>query len=213
MYGYASQYGWCIGTFLSIKEATEESTTLPTAKNSVAEVKLAAKDTEIEVIGQVCGINEGNGFYVMDATGAVYVYGKDALATVKVGDIVKVTGKAGFYKGPQIASPVVEKISEGTFAGQPEVLTVEEFLALDPSDLTTFGKFITVKGTPVVNDKGYVNLQVAEEKIANMYLNADQKTALGALAGKNVEVTAFLYQQSGSYPFNLVVTSYKEVAE
>lgn len=212
MYGYSAQYGWRIGTYLTAVEATAETNTLPTAKNSVAEVKLAAKDTEIEVIGQVCGINEGNGFYVMDTTGAVYVYGKDAVATVKVGDIVKVTGKAGFYKGPQIASPVVEKISEGTFAGQPEVLTVEEFLALDPSDLTTFGKFITVKGTPVASGD-YVNLKVAENKTANMYLSAELKTALGALAGKNVEVTAFLYQQSGSYPFNLVVTSYKEVAE
>lgn len=212
MYGYSAQYGWRIGTYLTAVEATNETTTLPTAKNSVAEVKLAAADTEIEVIGQVCGINEGNGFYVMDATGAVYVYGKDAVATVKVGDIVKVTGKAGFYKGPQIASPVVEKISEGTFAGQPEVLTVEEFLALDPSDLTTFGKFITVKGTPVASGN-YVNLKVAENKTANMYLSAELKTALGALVDKEVEITGFLYQQSGSYPFNLVVTSYKEVAE
>ena len=212
MYGYSAQYGWRIGTYLTAVEATNETTTLPTAKNSVAEVKLAAADTEIEVIGQVCGINEGNGFYVMDATGAVYVYGKDAVATVKVGDIVKVTGKAGFYKGPQIASPVVEKISEGTFAGQPEVLTVEEFLALDPSDLTTFGKFITVKGTPVASGN-YVNLKVAEGKTANMYLSAELKTALGALVDKEVEITGFLYQQTGSYPFNIVAVSYKEVAE
>lgn len=212
MYGYASQYGWCIGTFLSIKEATEESTTLPTAKNSVAEVKLAAKDTEIEVIGQIGAIYEGNGFYVVDATGAVYVYLNADTSAYKVGDVVKVTGKAGFYKGPQIASPTVEKLSEGTFAGVAEVLTLEEFLALDPSDLTTFGKLVTIKGSPVVSGK-YVNLKVSEDKTANMYLNADQKTALEALAGKQLEVTAFLYQQSGSYPFNLVVVSYKEIAE
>ena len=212
MYGYSSQYGWRIGTFLSIKEAVEESTTLPTAKNSVAEVKLAAADTEVEVIGQIGAIYDGNGFYVVDATGAVYVYLKADTSAYKVGDVVKVTGKAGFYKGPQIASPTVEKLSEGTFDAKAEVLTLEEFLALDPSDLTVFGKFVTVKGSPVVSGN-YVNLKVSADKTANMYMSADQKTALGALAGKQVEVTAFLYQQSGSYPFNLLVVSYKEIAE
>lgn len=214
MYGFSAQYGWRIGTYLTAVEAGEEATsTLPTAKNSVADAKILEKGTAVELIGQVATVYTGQGFVLTDGTGGIYVYVKGDV-TVVAGDIVKVTGKTDFYKAPQIGNTdlVVEKLAEGTFTADPVEMTVEEYLAMDPKDYTNFGKVVKVVGTPVVSGK-YVNCKLTDDKTANLYLNDDVKAALTELAGQKVEFIAITYNQSGSYPFTMLVISYKVVTE
>lgn len=212
MYGYASQYGWRIGTYLSVTE--EAAPALPTTTDTCAAAKAAAANTEVTLIGQVIAVYEKNGFYLKDATGGIYVYVKGDTSAYAVGNIVKVTGKTGNYNGPQIgnAGLKVEVLQLAEFEANPTTLTTEEFVALTGTELSNYGKEVTVVGT-VVKNGDYVNLKINDKFTSNLYLSAEQKAALAEYADKQVTFTGVLYSKKDPYAFNMLMISFAPVAE
>lgn len=212
MYGYASQYGWRIGTYLSVTE--EAAPALPTTTDTCAAAKAAAANTEVTLIGQVIAVYENNGFYLKDATGGIYVYVKGDTSAYAVGNIVKVTGKTGNYNGPQIgnAGLKVEVLQLAEFEANPTTLTTEEFVALTGTELANYGKEVTVVGT-VVKNGDYVNLKINDDFTSNLYLSAAQKAALAEYANKQVTFTGVLYSKKDPYAFNMLMISFEPVAE
>ena len=101
---------------------------------TVAEAREADKGTLIKTSGVVASITYANGyvpagFYLVDATGSIYVYDRDAAGMVSVGNTVTVAGEKDYwiletessnaskfgYKGcNQIASAYVIENDEGT---------------------------------------------------------------------------------------------------
>ena len=212
MYGYASQYGWRIGTYLSVTE--EAAPALPTTTDTCAAAKAAAANTEVTLIGQVIAVYEKNGFYLKDATGGIYVYVKGDTSAYAVGNIVKVTGKTGNYNGPQIGNTglKVEVLQLAEFEANPTTLTTEEFVALTGTELANYGKEVTVVGT-VVKNGDYVNLKINDDFTSNLYLSAAQKAALAEYANKQVTFTGVLYSKKDPYAFNMLMISFEPVAE
>lgn len=212
MYGYSAQYGWRIGTYLSIAEGN--GTELPTTTDTCAAAKSAEANTAVTLIGQVVAVYQNNGFVLKDNSGSIYVYVKGDTSAYAPGNIVKVTGKTGNYKGPQIGNSdlVVEVLELAELDVNPTILTVEEYLALDANELANYGKEVKVVGTVVKNGE-YVNFKLDDSKTANLYLSAEQKAVLGALEGKKVELVGVIYNKSGDYPFTMLMVSFTEVTE
>lgn len=212
MYGYSAQYGWRIGTYLSVTE--EAAPALPTTTDTCAAAKSAEANTVVTLIGQVIAVYQNNGFVLKDNSGSIYVYVKGDTSAYAPGNIVKVTGKTGNYKGPQIGNSdlVVEVLELAELDINPTSLTVEEYLALDANELANYGKEVKVVGT-VVKNGDYVNFKLDDSKTANLYLSAEQKAVLGTLEGKKVELVGVIYNKSGDYPFTMLMVSFTEVAE
>ena len=212
MYGYSAQYGWRIGTYLSVTE--EAAPALPTTTDTCEAAKAAAANTEVTLIGQVTAVYEKNGFYLKDATGGIYVYVKGDTTDYAVGNIVKVTGKTGNYNGPQISNAdlTVEVLQLAEFEANATTLTTEEFVALSGTELANYGKEVTVVGT-VVKSGNYVNLKINDEFTSNLYLSDAQKAALAEYADKQVSFTGVLYSKKDPYAFNMLMISFSPVAE
>ena len=73
----------------------------PVYKN-VAEARNAEKGSRVELTGVVAQITYAfgmvpDGFFLVDNTGSIYVYGKDVAAEVKVGNTVTITGNKTYY--------------------------------------------------------------------------------------------------------------------
>ena len=69
---------------------------------TVAEARDAEKGSRVELTGVVAQITYAfgmvpDGFFLVDNTGSIYVYGKDVAAEVKVGNTVTITGNKTYY--------------------------------------------------------------------------------------------------------------------
>ncbi len=69
---------------------------------SISEARQAAVDTKVKVSGVVAKITyangqKPNGFYLVDNTDSIYVYGNDAVAAVSIGNTVTVVGEKTYY--------------------------------------------------------------------------------------------------------------------
>lgn len=91
---------------------------------TVAEAKAAAKDSQVLLKGLVSAVY-ARGFVLYDTTGSILVYANKTV-DVKVGDYVKVSGKAGAYPADstayQIGSPSYEILNESTELTLPEAV-------------------------------------------------------------------------------------------
>ena len=69
---------------------------------TVADARNAEKGSRVELTGVVAQITYAfgmvpDGFFLVDNTGSIYVYGKDVAAEVKVGNTVSITGNKTYY--------------------------------------------------------------------------------------------------------------------
>ena len=200
IHDYSVSYnGWRIGPHINTLAEQQEVPTLAAAQNTCLELYSLANDTEVEVLGTVLHVYAGNGFVLQDETAAIYVYDKNA-PTFNLGDVVRVSGKRGFYNGvaevTNSTSYKVEKI-QPNFALTPQEMTLEEFLALDGEDASNFGIAIKMEGTLVVGS--YINLKISDSGPTNLYLSSQEKEAVLAMIPEGVtefpvEATFITYQ-------------------
>lgn len=85
------------GWIVEYKRAEKDYTTA-----TIAQARDAAEDSDLQVSGTVAAITYAfgmvpSGFYLVDETSSIYVYGKDVVAGVKVGNTVTVTGNKTYY--------------------------------------------------------------------------------------------------------------------
>ena len=71
-------------------------------KKTISEARTDVSGTKVKLTGVVARITYAfgmvpNGFYLVDNTGSIYVYGKDASANVKIGNTVTVIGEKTYY--------------------------------------------------------------------------------------------------------------------
>ena len=118
-----------------------------------------SKDQAVSTEGQVTAIGD-TGFILTDATASIFVYG--AADDVTVGENLKVSGTTSSYNNlPQIASPTVEHVSDGTVSyPAPTVLNGTNESALINGEevaYVTYTGIITKSGS---NDKVYYNFDI-----------------------------------------------------
>src|SRR5690554_1799758 len=94
---------------------------------SIAEF-LAAEvgDTQYRLSGVITQVDEryNNNLYIRDFSGETYAYRLDLQdKECKVGDIITIVGKRGFYNAPQVVSGILESVIPVTPAAIAEVLT------------------------------------------------------------------------------------------
>lgn len=193
---------WFLGTFVTAKEGTAELKKTEGAVSLTEAVALADK-AEVAVDAQISVCVPGTGLVVTDGTQSLFVYsGKNVnIDGLKVGDYVSVTGKMGTYNnGRQIASPVITLTGSGTYKVKAVAKTLDEINALDPTDVTIYGKAFKTTLTIAVNSSGYVN--AAEGN--SLYLTAEDKEELAKLNGQQVEIVVYIYNyNSKAKTFNL----------
>ena len=170
---------------------------------SIADAKTLADKEAVIVDGQVTNVTLGTGIIITDGVQSIFIYcGKNVdVSYLQIGDKVSVSGVMGTYnKGRQIASPVITLKASGKYEAEIPTLSLDEINALDPDDASIYGK--AYKTTLTVKVSGsYVN--AAEGN--SLYLSNDDKEALMALDGKQIEIVVFIYNyNSKAAKFNLL---------
>ena len=193
---------WFLGTFVEASEG--EATLLPTeGAKTIAEAQALADKEAVVVDGQVVNVTPGTGIVIADGTGFLFVYsGKNVdVSNLQIGDKVTVSGAMGTYnKARQIASPVITLKASGVYDAEIPTLTLDEINALDPDDVTIYGRLYKTTLTVAVSGS-YVN--AAEGN--SLYLSAEDKEALAKLDGKAIEVVVLIYNyNSKASKFNLL---------
>ena len=193
---------WFLGTFVTAKEGTAELAK-PEGTVTLTEAVALADKTDVAVTGQVSVCVPGTGLVITDGTQSLFVYsGKNVnIDKFQVGDYVAVTGNMGTYNnGRQVASPVITLIGSGKYKAKATAKTLDEINALDPTDVTIYGKAFKTTLTIAVNASGYVN--AAEGN--SLYLSAEDKEALAKLDGQQVEIVVYIYNyNSKANKYNL----------
>ena len=193
---------WFLGTFVT---AAEGKATLKKTEGAVTltEAVALADKTAVAVDAQISVCVPGTGLVVTDGKQSLFVYsGKNVnIDGFQVGDYVSVTGTMGTYnKGRQIASPVITLTGSGKFGVKPTEITLDELNALNPDDVTIYGKAYKTELTIAVNASGFVN--AAEGN--SLYLTAADKEELAKLDGQKVTLVVFIYNyNSKASKFNL----------
>lgn len=85
------------GWIIEYKRAQKDYT-----KATIAQAREASEGSDLQVSGTVAAITYAfgmvpSGFYLVDETSSIYVYGKDVVASVEVGNTVTVTGNKTYY--------------------------------------------------------------------------------------------------------------------
>ena len=193
---------WFLGTYVSVKEGKAELKKTEGAVSLTEAVALADK-AAVAVDGQISVCVPGTGLVITDGTQSLFVYsGKNVnIDNFQVGDYVSVTGAMGTYNsGRQIANPVITLTGSGKYAPKPVTITLDALNALDPTDVTIYGKAYKTILTIAVNSSGYVN--AAEGN--SLYLTAADKEELAKLDGQQVELVVYIYNyNSKTSKFNL----------
>ena len=113
---------------------------------TIAEVKAAAQGAAVNTRGTVNYVN-GKNLYIQDASGAILIYLKNADSSVKVGDVVAISGENTLYGGaPEIKSAEIKGKEAGTI--MPELVTTISALVKDTL-LANFGKRVYVEGVTI----------------------------------------------------------------
>lgn len=97
------------------------------ATMSVKESRLAAEGTKMKLTGVVATITNAfgmnpNGFYLVDNTGSIYVYGSDVAQQVTVGNIVTIAAEKTYYINPDEATNAAKFGYEGACQVQKPIL-------------------------------------------------------------------------------------------
>lgn len=169
----------------------------PVAVQTIAVAGPLAKGTEVTVEGQVVAVNK-KGFMLSDGTATILVY-QNAVATVKVGQFVRVHGVTSPYNGlleiasqkdPAVELTITPLFNGVKFAGTP---TAMDAAACDAYlENVTTGEYVSIKGT--LNISGtYYNLTIdgATTAIGSLYYPLDGFVD-PSLNGKVVIVEGFL---------------------
>lgn len=191
LYNWSNNNGWALGAPIEIVEGEKELKATEGAQ-TIEAVYALEKDASILVEGQVKFVNNGTGLIITDGTNSLFVYTKNDLSKVLVGDYVVVSGAKGSYNNaPQVANPVVSVKATGTYKANPEAKTMAEVNALDYTDPKNFGKEYKVSGTPVVSGN-FVNF-MSGDVTYNLYLSNEAKEVLKGYADKEIEIVVLTY--------------------
>ena len=105
LYGKLKMYNGTVemenATIISFETPAPEINENEYAESTIAAAREAATGTKLKVTGVVAQITYAfgmnpNGFYLVDETGSIYVYGEDAYS-VKIGNTVKLAGTKDYY--------------------------------------------------------------------------------------------------------------------
>lgn len=191
LYNWSSNNGWALGAPIEIVEGEKEVAKTEGAQ-TIEEVYALEKDAAVLVEGQVKFVNNGTGLIITDGENSLFVYTKNDLSKVLVGDYVVVSGKKGSYNNaPQVANPTINVKATGEYTANPIAKTMAEVNALDYSDPKNFGKEYKVSGTPVVSGD-YVNFKSGDVTYS-LYLSSEAKEVLKGYADKEIEIVVITY--------------------
>lgn len=130
---------------------------------TIAEAREVAKESNVIINGVVAQITYAfghvpNGFYVVDETGSIYVYGEDA-QSVKVGNTVKLAGTKDYY--------ILEKeINSAQKYGYQGCCQLKDLTLLENSSTNTEFNKSWIQETTV---KNIVETSVTENITTNIY--------------------------------------------
>lgn len=200
--GYNSKYTYYQVIETSVEEATGElpAITLKDIKDVVA------GDATYTVSGVVVAA-ANDGYVIADATGNLFVYGKNHGR--KVMEKVRLTGTASHYQGystntMQFAATTTDFVSSGlTWTYSPTVLTGETMEAMIGAD--SFATEVQVTGT-VVKSGNYLNINVegtTKQATFKYVLTADYEK----YDGKTVVIKGYVmgtYQRLSILPYSVV---------
>lgn len=191
LYNWSSNNGWALGAPIEIVEGEKEVAKTEGAQ-TIEEVYALEKDAAVLVEGQVKFVNNGTGLIITDGENSLFVYTKNDLSKVLVGDYVVVSGKKGSYNNaPQVANPTINVKATGEYTANPIAKTMAEVNALDYTDPKNFGKEFKVSGTPVVSGD-YVNFKSGDVTYS-LYLSSEAKEVLKGYADKEIEIVVITY--------------------
>jgi len=176
---------------LTPKPAVQESKQPTTIK--IADLYSMPEGSKVKVTGTVLapvGLLSGSTTYIQDKTGAIMLYGRSIPTTLKVGDVVSVTGSTKVYNG--ILEIVVDSV---TVVGNAKVEPVE---LRELSD-KYMSNLVYVIGTVenVAKDNFIVNTGNFKVKV---YIKAATGISLANISeGTKVKVTGILTLFKGEY--------------
>lgn len=157
-----------------------------------------AADSVVAVSGVVYAVI-GNGFFMEDSTGQVFVYSYDA--TYSVGDEVELIGTVAFYKdSPQLTDPISlpDPLSTGNSVSMEPMMYEDGVTTLVPGQLYSVMGTVAIEGT-YNNVFVYVN----DTDSFEIYYKSptDSIDALKALVGEMVVVELIYYNDSTSFVY------------
>jgi len=179
---------------------------------TIAEARALAAKTNVDIEGVVVSKfgDSRSGFYVVDATGMIYVHGNHS--ALAVGDKVVISGMFDLYYGaPQIAATTagslsIVKTATGQTLPTPTPATVQQVMALVSANLP-HGNYYAIEGVLQLDGGTYYIKDATSADRVMIYLNTITnssgvaKADAQALLGKTVTVYAIVhdYHSTGLY--------------
>ena len=168
--------------------------------NAIIDSVEEAAPEELGATGVVVAVSTA-GFLVKTAEGISYVFDKEAVAKVKLGDNVTVTGEKSVYNGvTEIVNASVTVNSSGNEVVHPAV-TALDAAAFDAYE-TLFG-YVKFSGK-LTKSGNYYNVKVKDAARTGSLSNP--VSVQEALVDKWVDVTGYFVGISGSSYFNVITT-------
>jgi len=195
-YNYQASIDFLAGVQAAVMQFMPKTASVPGGKEqtiSIAELYKMPEGSKVTVTGTVLapvGLLSGSTTYIQDKTGAIMLYGRSIPATLKVGDVVSVSGSTKVYNG--ILEIVVDSV---TVVGSAKVQPVE----LKELSDAYMSNMVYVVGTVenVAKDNFIVNTGNLKVKI---YIKSATGISLTGIAeGKKVKVTGILTLFKGEY--------------
>lgn len=206
-------------------EFTFKVTAVAPTKLTVAELLEAIDNEEannVLVEGVIIGQDSGGYFYLADETAVVYTRVKLSDHNVEVGDKVRVIANGSIYNGTTrynrqlagVGNAVIEKVDDEKHespleAVQAEISDFDHTITVDNlvekvQEEELFGKVFEISGYFILVPSGsYTDLYLAEsleegaDKV-RIYHSSMEVKALKELAGKQVTITAVVYEVNPS---------------
>lgn len=156
---------------------------------TISEYVAGANNSNVDFTGTVFQ-KTNEGFYVYDASGAVYVKLAESqaskLASLKLGDEVKVTGKLSVAeKQIFVKNGTVEVSSNKALNYKSTETTIEAIQALAASDRTNYAKLFNVTGAVTLDE---ANRMVLTDSTGSMLVDDSVKADFASFVGKKLSV-------------------------
>lgn len=154
---------------------------------SVADVIDAAKGDAIDLKNVYVGAVSTRGFVVTDGKNNILIY-QNATPTVKIGDLVNVTGtKDIYYNFPQVSSPSVTVVSSGNTVPYP---AIKDITSIFDTYAATEAEYVTYTATMFKSGK-YTNFDVEGAEKNGGLSNAPDSMYEGYAEGDKVKIVGF----------------------
>ena len=154
---------------------------------SVAEVIAAAKGDAIDLKNVYVGAVSTKGFVVTDGKNNILIY-QNATPSVKIGDLVNVTGtKDIYYNFPQVSSPSVTVVSSDNNVPYP---AIKDITSTFDSYAATEAEYVTYTATMFKSGK-YTNFDVEGAEKNGGLSNAPDSMYEGYAEGDKVKIVGF----------------------